>query len=137
VRDFINLANSLDLSSNIIWKLEHINDDDLILYFAAADVVIFPYQWIYQSGAVLMAMNFSKPIVATCVGSMKETIQDGKSGILIPLDDPDSMAQAILAIINDSKKAVDMGNAAYEFVTEKLSWDEIGKRTLEFYQEIL
>lgn len=58
---------------------------------------------------ILEAMAAGKSIVATNVGGIPEIIQDGTDGIIIPSDDPDALADAILELIRDDRKRHDMG----------------------------
>jgi glycosyltransferase involved in cell wall biosynthesis len=134
---FLKIAEQTSTSSSIVWDLNFITDEKLMWYLSAADVTIFPYEWIYQSAAIPMAMSFGKPVVATNVGSNPEFIQDGKTGLLVPLDDPAAMAQAILTVFDNPNKAAAMGQAAAKFVEKELSWDRIAQSTLDFYRKIL
>jgi glycosyltransferase involved in cell wall biosynthesis len=137
VSEYMELAQQLGVASNVLWRLEHITDEEMMWYFSAADVVVFPYQRIYQSAALVMAMSFAKPIVATAVGSNIEIIKNHKTGILVPLDDPNSMAEAIKTLLEDKEYAVGMGKAAYEYVTTNLSWEGIAETTASFYKRVL
>ena len=138
-RDISNdvaLAKELDIHSKVIWRLEHVTDEELSLYFSAADVVIFPYQWIFQSAALVMAMSFSKPVIATAVEGNEEIVRDRVTGMLVPVDSVQDMARAIEYVLDDLERAFEMGRAASEYVTKELSWDKIAQATLDFYRSI-
>lgn len=137
VSGFFELAKECGVTENVVWRLEFITDEQVAWYFSAADVVVFPYQWIYQSGALLMAMSFGKPVVATAVGSNVEFIENHKTGLLVPLDAPSAMAQAILTVLDNPDRAAEMGRAAAEYVEVELAWDKIARTTLDFYQQIM
>jgi glycosyltransferase involved in cell wall biosynthesis len=117
--------------------VEHIPDEDVPFYFRAADVVVLPYRRVYQSGVLLMAYSFSKPVVASAVGGLKETIRDGETGYLVRSEDPDALARALGEILGDPARAAAMGEAGYRLVAERFSWDVIARQTLAFYQEVL
>ncbi len=135
VSKYVELAGQLGVASNVVWRLGYVTDQELIWYFSAADVVVFPYQWIYQSAALVMAMSFAKPIIATATGSNFEFIKNNETGSLVPLNDSVAIANAILAVLDDPQYARAMGKAAYEYVTTKMSWDKIAGSTLEFYYQ--
>jgi glycosyltransferase involved in cell wall biosynthesis len=137
VAQFIRLGEDLGLQENVIWRLEFISDEEMGWYFSAADVVVFPYEWIYQSGVLLMAMSFAKPIVATAVGGNLEFVEHNRTGLLVSLDEPDTMAQNILALLNDSVYAAAMGQAAAEYVDVELSWEKIAQATLDYYKWLI
>lgn len=74
------LKQSLD--ANIVLVDEFIPADELQLYFQAADVVVLPFQKIENSGSVIMAMGFAKPIIAPGLGSVAERLKSQKELLL-------------------------------------------------------
>lgn len=70
------------LSTNVILVDEFIPADELQVYFKAADVVVLPFQKIENSGSVIMAMGFAKPIIAPGVGSVAERLKTQKELLL-------------------------------------------------------
>jgi glycosyltransferase involved in cell wall biosynthesis len=130
------LARELGVEDHIIWHLDYATDQQMGLFFSAADVALFPYQWIYQSGALLMAMSFGRPVIATAVGSNADTIEHEVNGLLVPLDDPDKMADAILTLLDDPAAASALGQRANEHVSDQLSWKRFAARLLAFYDKI-
>jgi len=135
VSDEMELAKRFSLASNVLWRLERVSDEELICYFAAADVVLFPYEWIYQSGALLMAMSLGKPVVSTAVGSNTDIIRDGVTGMLVSLN-PKEIARAIEKLLGDPWGAQQIGDAAREYVATELSWDKIARSIVTFYEMI-
>lgn len=134
---YAELIDALGLGHRVIARVEHIPDEDVPFYFRAADVVVLPYRRVYQSGVLLMAYSFSKPVVASAVGGLKETIRDGETGYLVRSEDPDALARALGEILGDPARAAAMGEAGYRLVAERFSWDVIARQTLAFYQEVL
>ena len=59
-------------NSNIHLFLEFIADDRLHLYMSAADTVILPYKSIFNSGALLLALSFNRPVIAPHIGPFIE-----------------------------------------------------------------
>jgi glycosyltransferase involved in cell wall biosynthesis len=62
-QDIEDLKALLPQSANIIARYEYIPADDLPLWFAAADVAVFPYEQILNSGSIEMAVSFGLPVV--------------------------------------------------------------------------
>jgi D-inositol-3-phosphate glycosyltransferase len=133
VSRYIELADQVGVAPNVLWRLGHVTDAELVWYLSAADVVVFPYQWIYQSAALVMAMSFGKPVIATLVGSNAEIIRNDETGILVPLDDPGTWVQAMRMVLDDKAYALAIGKAAHEYVSVELSWEKIAASTLAFY----
>jgi glycosyltransferase involved in cell wall biosynthesis len=134
VNSDIAYAENLGLSDRVHWRIEKASDEELVQYFSIADITLFPYDYIYQSGAIIMALNFAKPVIATSVGSNLEIIQDNKTGLLVKPNDPQSFAFAISSLLADSEKAAKLGRAGLNYVSKKLSWENIAGEYAEFYR---
>lgn len=130
------LTKKLGLENNVIFRLEKISDEDLFIYLTAADIVVFPYEYIYQSAGIIMAMSFGKPIIVTDVGSNSELIQSGKTGLVIDMKKPMELAHAINHLLINHDEAREMGYAAFDFVQQHYSWKKIAEKTLYNYQRI-
>ena len=61
--------------------------------------VVFPCRDIYESGAVHVAQLFGVPTVARDVGAFRDVIQDGVSGLLVPPEDRDALAEALIRLL--------------------------------------
>src|SRR5262249_40362199 len=57
-----------EVQNQIIERIDHIPDEEVELYFKAADVLIVPYVHIFQSGVPFLAYSFGLPVIATDVG---------------------------------------------------------------------
>ena len=65
-------------------------------YFSAADVLVLPYLSATQSGITQIAFAFDLPVIATRVGGLPEVVKEGETGFLVPPDDPDALADAVI-----------------------------------------
>src|SRR5205085_3119139 len=65
-------------------------------YLAAADVVALPYTRTYQSGVLLAAYAAGRPVVVTDTGALKETVEPGKSGVVVAPSDAKALAHGIV-----------------------------------------
>lgn len=79
---------------------------------AAADLVAAPSLREGLSISVLEAMAMGKPIVATTIGSNRELIDDGASGLLVPPDDVAALGDAVASLLGDAERAARFGEAA-------------------------
>ncbi len=75
---------------------DYVPNERVAEFFSAADVVVLPYHSATQSGIAQIAYNFGKPVIATNVGGLAETVVDGVSGIIVPAESPDALAGAII-----------------------------------------
>jgi glycosyltransferase involved in cell wall biosynthesis len=91
-----NLIKENNLSDHIIFHNHFIHNDDIPKYFAVADVVVQPYRSATQSGISLLAFSYHKPVISTQTGALDEIVKANQNGILVPVENPDALAQAII-----------------------------------------
>ncbi len=60
-----------DVCERTIMRIEHIPDEEVEVYFKAADILIIPYTQIFQSGVPFLGYSFGVPVIATDVGSLR------------------------------------------------------------------
>jgi glycogen(starch) synthase len=78
-------------------------------------LVVVPSRWEEAFGLVaLEAARGMRPVVATRVGGLPEVVADGETGIVVPPEDPDAIANAVLTLLGDPATAETMGGAAAE-----------------------
>ena len=109
--------------ANVRYDLRFIPDSEIANYFAAADVVLAPYRSEAQSGVALTAFHFGRPVIATTVGGFPEIIDD-RNGILVPPEDPESLARAVDEFFTRRDRAA-MERAAAESA-RRYTWAEYG-----------
>jgi glycosyltransferase involved in cell wall biosynthesis len=86
----------LDLErGKVILKAQFIPDAEMEIYLKAADVMVLPYNEIFQSGVLFLSYTFGLPVIATDVGSFREEIVEGKTGFLCQPGDPPALANTI------------------------------------------
>jgi glycosyltransferase involved in cell wall biosynthesis len=85
--------------SSIILKEASIPNEEVEIFFRAADVCCLPYRNIYQSGVIFVAMRFGVPIVATDVGSLREFVDD-TVGVIAATNDAVGIAAALRAFFS-------------------------------------
>ncbi len=111
-----------------------IDDEDRAALFQRAAIVVLPYTSATQSGVVPLAYSFSKPVIATRVGAIPDSVDDGKTGILIPPRDAESLAQAVVSLLRDPARRFRMGEAGRRKLENECSPDEIARQSIEVYR---
>lgn len=108
-------ADRLKIKENVIffgWR------DDIYNLLTISDIAVSASRREGLPVNIMEAMATGKPIVATNVRGNRDLIVDGVNGILIPLDDPRSMARAIDRILKDPEKGRRMGESGRRMVDE-------------------
>jgi len=105
--------------------------------FQKASIVIMPYIEASQSAIVPMSYAFKKPLICTNVGSIPEVVDDGKTGILIPPNNPELLAEKVVELMKNDKKRIALGENGYKKMKTFLNWDVQSKMLIKEYQKII
>jgi len=111
--------------------------DDVPNLLATMDVFVLPSLWEGVPMALLEAMAMAKPVVATEVGGIPEIVIDGVTGLLVPPRDPDALAEAIIALLQDRERAEAMGQAGRERVEKYFTVERMVQKTEALYEELI
>jgi glycosyltransferase involved in cell wall biosynthesis len=135
--EYENLCRSLGIENQIKWDLRFIPETDVADLFRSASVVALPYLKIDQSGVLMTAIGFEKPIVATRIGGIPETIQDGVHGALADPGDVKGLALALEQMLADPARRSAAKKALHALRTGPLSWDHAAAQTVRIYEQML
>ena len=102
--------------------------EEVHTYFERAALVVTPYIEASQSGVIPLAYLFSRPVVASRVGSIPEIVEEGNTGYLVDPNDEFSLAQAIVCLLEDKKMREAMGKAGAAKLEKELSWHAIAEK---------
>jgi lipopolysaccharide heptosyltransferase II len=86
---------------------------------------------------IVEAQAAGVPVVATEVGGVVDIIENGRTGLMVPPSDPQSMAEAVVKIFKDPALAAGLAEEAYKKVKEKYNVELMVKNTLDVYTEAL
>jgi glycosyltransferase involved in cell wall biosynthesis len=89
------LIARLGVSGRVDIRDRYVSNEEAALLFTAADGAVLPYRSATQSGVAQLAFAYGTPVVATRVGGLPAAIEDGRTGLLCPPDDPSALARAI------------------------------------------
>ncbi len=123
----------------VILRLEFVPDDKMEEYFKGADLLVLPYNVIFQSGVLLLAYTFGLPLVATDVGSFREDIVEGSTGYLCKPGDPADMARVIeVYFASDLFRNLKFRRQELKsYAQANYSWQAAAELTRKAYSEML
>lgn len=106
--------------------------------FAAADTVALPYHVASQSGVLLLAYGFQRPVVVYPVGGLPEAVLDGETGWICERADPHALADALRdSVQRGPQECARRGEAGAALAQARFAWPQIARRTIELYDEVL
>lgn len=101
------------------------------------DLLLHPSQHEGFGLVLLEAMAARLPIVATRVSAIPEIVVDGQTGWLIPPQDPESLAQAVIHLLTNPARRAQMGEAGYQRLVQEFTVAKMLDRTEAVYQSLL
>jgi len=110
---------------------------DLEEIFKAMDLFVLPSLTEGFPNVILEAFACAKPVVATAVGGVPEIVDDGLNGFLVPPKRIDLLSQAISKCLSSKDLGRSLGEAGYQKVGEKFTFESQTKKLEQIYGEIL
>ena len=126
-------ATNLGVETNVIFTGYR---NDAIKLLSGFDFFVFPSLWEGFGLVLLEAMALKKAIVASAVSAIPESVLDGQTGILVPPQDADRLAEAILKLLQDRSLANRMGEAGYEYLQQQFTVSKMVSATENLYTEL-
>jgi len=102
----------------------------------SADVVVC-VPWYEPFGIVpLEAMACARPVVASAVGGMLDTVLDGRTGAHVRPRDPAGLAEALQGLLAERDRREAMGRAGAARVAERYTWPRVAEETERIYEQV-
>lgn len=127
----------LNLQEFVRLDFKFIPDKELPTYYQASDILVYPYKEVTTSGALMTALAYGKPIVATALPAFREVLQDGKTALLVNYGDVDGLAEALTKLIQDSKEREHLARRVATTDKFENSWTHIARQTRQLYTTVL
>lgn len=130
-------AREFGIEQHITFVNRYVPNEELQPYFDLADVVVLPYVSATQSAVVQLAFGFNKPVITTRVGGLHEVVHDGVNGLIVPPQDEQALAEAVVRFYRDPigtkiRAAMADGGAADAF-----TWADLVQTLEQAYNELV
>lgn len=113
---------------------KEVDDAEMENYFRSSKAIILPYSSATQSGVIVDAYKYSKPVIAFNVGAISEQVIDNVSGYLVQKDDISEFIEKIVTFSKLSQKDVEkFQKSAYEFGYKKYSAQENSTNFIKYF----
>ena len=127
------------IADRVIERIEYIPDEQTELYFKAADVLVLPYTNIFQSGVLFLGYSFGLPAIAADVGSLREEIIEGETGLIFTARDSSALGRAIEQYFASElfRQLEDRRSQIKTYANERYSWSKVATITTRVYSSLL
>lgn len=129
-----NIVKRYNIQNNVIFLGERTDVDEI---YALMDIFVLPTYREGVGASILEASAMERPVIATNTGGCPEAIDNGITGILIPLKNVEKLSQAIIYLLNNPEKAKQMGRLGRKKILREFSQELIFDRMETEYQRLI
>jgi glycosyltransferase involved in cell wall biosynthesis len=126
--------DELGIEDVVEFNPEYLENQRLSDYLAAADLVVFPYENISQSGALLLAMTYGKAVVVSDLCGFREYVQHGETGWICDTSNPRCFSKSVDTVLLNPSLARKLGENAKRVSDREFSWRRIASDLVGTYQ---
>lgn len=117
---------------------EFVTEEFKVTLYAAADINVLPHRDPSQSAMGLEALALGKPVIATNAGALPDLIDHGRTGYLVPVQDPSAIADAMLTFFGRSREEQQtMAQSSRQLGLERFSWNVISGKHIALYRSLV
>ena len=110
---------------------------DAMTIIKSSYVIVVPSRMESLPTTIKEALFLKVPVVGTNVGGIPELIKNNETGLLIPPNNPQKLAESVNKLLGDEQNANQLANSGYEFIKNNMTWDIILPKYIEFYENLL
>jgi len=132
---FVTLSQALGVDDRVTFLGER--SDLGAIFRDATDIAVLPSREELFGIVILEAGLARRPVVASRVGGIPEAVQDGRTGLLVPHDDPRALAEALGRLARDPELRAKMGIEAHQRVLGEFTARQNAEHLQELYEKLL
>jgi len=111
--------------------------NDILEIFSLADAIAVPSLFEGMPNVVLEAMALGKTVVGSDIPEIREVVEEGKTGFLVPVRDAGRLAERLIAVLEDGATREEVGRQAKEFARAGFSVSSMVGKYEEIYEKLL
>ena len=121
---------------NVEWINQFVPSSELYTAIGNSDLILLPYRKISQSGVLLLALSYRKPILTSDLPSFRETLEGYPNDYFFRSDSPESLSEMLIHFLDDKINEV-MLYRIIEQLNNKYSWANSAQKTIEAYNSVI
>ena len=132
--DILKKAES-EINGNIVYCTDR-SWEDAMRIIKSSEIVVVPSRMESLPTTVKEAFFLNVPVIGTNVGGIPELIINNETGVLVPPENPNKLAQAVNQLLSDKQKAERLAVNGNTFVKNNMTWDVILPKYMKFYENL-
>ena len=133
--DILKQAES-KINGNVVYCTDQ-SWEDAMHIIKSSSIVVVPSRMESLPTTVKEAFFLNVHVIGSNVGGIPELIKNNETGILIPPENPEKLAQAVNELLSDKEKAKKLAANGNMFVKKNMIWDVILPKYIQFYEDLL
>ena len=113
-----------------------LSDLELEQEYQQADVLLYPYLSSSSSGALMMGLQYCKPMILSDIPVFRETLQDGQNCLMFPCGDAEARASVMVEAAQNRPRCQQMADTLYRTDFGAYTWESVGRATLQVYSSV-
>lgn len=134
--EYRDLSKKLAIENKVIFP-GYVNHTEIADYYNNLDIFVIPSVRESFGVSALEASACGLPVIATNTGGLPEVVINNVTGIIVPVEDSNAIADALEKLIVDKNLRESLGNKGRQFVVEQYSWNNCLEKMITSYREIL
>ena len=127
----------LGIQDSVSLDFRYISDEELSSYYRCADILVYPYQSITGSGALMTGLCFRKPFILTRLPAFEEVFEGGKGPLFVEFGDVEALADSLRQLIEVPERRVRVAEECAQILGDRYSWATIAQQTEDCYLQML
>lgn len=122
----------------MIQEIRRVTDDEMEIYFKAADVLVLPYRQIFQSGVLFMSHSFGLPVIAADHDAFRDDIIEGTNGFVCRPNDSRDLAKTIEGYFSSElfRRLDERRSSIQNLLRVSHSWEIVARKTSDVYGRV-
>jgi glycogen synthase len=128
-----SMVSEFDLDDKVRF-VGHLDTDALSAFYKCADLTVVPSLYEPFGMVVLESMAMDTPTIVADTGGLSEIVVHEETGLKFDPGNPDSLAEAMLRILQDDELAGRLTSDAMAYMGNQYNWERIARRTMDVYR---